>query len=131
MAESVTEVTILERWNALVKKWTTGEISLTVSGGGTPSAETETIDVRTMSALALTCDHNRTGSDSTDLDIEVFTSFDNVKWDNIAYASMNLGAAKVKSIPVQAGVAYAKVKATNKDASNATKLALALIGQRV
>lgn len=133
MAEAVTKSDItpdIYESTSRVVKWETGEITLTASGGGTPSAETETIDVRGFGGLSLTVDHNRTGSDSTDLDVLVYTSVGGTKFDNVSYASVNLGAAKVKTVPIQGPICYLKIKADNQDSGNATKVLLKLVGQR-
>lgn len=100
----------------------TSDVDLTVSGGATPTAQSEAIDVRGAKDILLTVNHNIAGSDSTDLDAEVFASYDGTTFDNEAYVSMNLGASKVKSIPVARGPAYIRWKVTNNDASNATSV---------
>ena len=100
----------------------TSDVDLTVSGGATPSAQSVAMDTRGSRAVTLTIDHNLTDSDSTDLDAEVFTSYDGSKFDNEAYCSLNLGAGKVKSIPIAPGPAYIRWKITNNDAVNMTKV---------
>ena len=100
----------------------TTDVSLTVSGGATPTAQSEAIDVRGAKAVLLTLNHNITGSDSTDLDIEVFASYDGTTFDNLPFVSMNVGASKVKSIPIAIGPAYIRWKLTNNDGSNATEV---------
>jgi hypothetical protein len=108
---------------AIVKQYKpTSDVDLTASGGATPSAQSEAIDIRGSRAVTLTIDHDLTGSDSTDLDADVFTSYDGSKFDNEAYCSLNLGAANVKSIPLAPGPAYIRWKVTNNDAGNATKV---------
>jgi hypothetical protein len=108
---------------AIVKQYKpTSDVDLTASGGATPSAQSEAIDIRGSRAVTFTIDHDLTGSDSTDLDADVFTSYDGSKFDNEAYCSLNLGAAKVKSIPLAPGPAYIRWKVTNNDAGNATKV---------
>lgn len=131
MTESVRKTTLLQKWNVLVERWETAELTLTVSGGATPSLETEAIDIRGFKVLTLTIDHNRTGSDSTDLDTFVYSSPDGTIFDTEAYTSHEtLGAAKVKTIAITEGVAYLKVKVENMDSENATKVKLTLVGVR-
>ena len=131
MPESVTKRTGLQLWNILVERWTTAELSLTVSGGATPSLETEAIDVRGFASLALTIDHNRTGSDSTDLDTFVYSSPDGAVYDTEPLVTESaLGASKVKTIAVTSGVSYVKLKVANEDAGNATKVKLTLVDIR-
>lgn len=131
MSESVTKRTGLQLWNILHERWYTEELSLTVSGGATPSRETEAIDVRGFTPLALTIDHNRTGSDSTDLDTFVYSSHDGVVFDTEPLVTESaLGAAKVKTVTVTSGVCYVKLKVANEDAGNATKVKLTLTGIR-
>ena len=118
----VTETKILGD-PAIVKQFKpTSDVELTVSGGATPSAQSEAIDLRGCRAVTLTIDHDLTGADSTDLDAEVFTSYDGSKFDNEAYCSLNLGASKVKSIPLEPGPAYIRWKVTNNDGTNATRV---------
>jgi len=91
-------------------------VELTVSGGATPTNTSH--EVRVAGAYAISI-QARNGS-STDLDVEVYTSPDNVTYDDEVYASMNLGANKEKTIPVTVGPVYMKVKVVNNDNSNAT-----------
>lgn len=100
----------------------TTDVSLTVSGGATPTAQSEAIDVRGAKDILLTLNHNITGSDSTDIDIEVFASYDGVTFDNEPYMSMNVAASKVKSVPIATGPAYIRWKLTNNDVGNATEV---------
>ena len=131
MVESVTKRTGLQLWNILHERWETAELSLTVSGGATPSRETEAIDVRGFTSLALTIDHNRTGSDSTDLDTFVYSSPDGAVYDTTPLVTESaLGAATVKTIAVTSGVCYVKIKVANEDAVNTTVVKLTLVGIR-
>jgi len=131
MAEAIKERCVFAKAGHLVTLFETAELSLTVSGGATPSLETDPIDVMGMKRLMLTIDHKRTGSDSTDLDTSIYSSPDGSVFDTEAYASDEaLGAAKVKTIAVTAGVAYVKLKVENMDAGNATKVKLTLVGTR-
>ena len=69
-------------------------------------------------------DHKRTGSDSTDLDVELYSSPDGTRWSDYPFASINVGASKI-SKPVPAVVPQGKEirwKTTNNDAGNATKV---------
>lgn len=95
-------------------------VSLTISGGATPSDVSDPVYVEGAEAIALTVDHNLTGSNSTDLDIIIYTSEDGVDFDNISYASMNLGAGQKKTIPITVGPRFVEVKVVNNDGSNAT-----------
>jgi hypothetical protein len=93
-----------------------------VSGGVTPSQQSDDIDVRGAKDILLTLNHNVTGSDSTDLDCEVFASYDGVTYDTDPYVSINVGANTVKSVPITTGPAYIRWKVTNNDAGNATEV---------
>jgi hypothetical protein len=97
-------------------------IALTVSGGATPSDTSNTLNVRGAQAIMLEVDHNQVGSASTTMTASIFTSEDDSVWDNLAYVSLNLGAAQVKSIPVTVGMKYLRVYLLNNDAANATKV---------
>ena len=102
------------------------QISLTVSGGATPSDTSNFINVRGAKAIEVTMDHKRgvggADSASTSITLTVYTSPDGSKVDTEAYASMNLGAAKIKTIPVTPGMDYIQVGIVNGDAANATKV---------
>ena len=105
-------------------------VDLTVSGGTSPSNTSPPLDVRGARSLALQVIHNLTGSNSTDLDVIVYSSIDGSTFDTEPYASMNIGANKVKTIPITAGINYLKVKVQNNDASNATKVTTKLAVSR-
>ena len=108
-----------------------GDVSLTVSGGGTPSAESEAIEVAGVTELAVVFDHNRTGSDSTDIDLELYTSLDGSAWDTEPYWGMTLGASSRKTYPVTPpNTRYVKWVATNNDAVNATKVKPVVVVKR-
>jgi len=109
------------------KVWTPQDgVSLTVSGGATPSDTSDEIDVHGAHHLGLQVIHNYPESDSTDLDVEVFGSMDGQIYDTEPYAKFNVGADKVKTWPVSPGPSRVKVKVTNNDASNATKVSTKL-----
>jgi len=107
-----------------IKVWTPQDnISLTVSGGAKPSHESGKILAEEGGLLALTVKNGA----STNLDIEVFTSYDGSEWDTLPYASMNLGANQTKTIPITSGPRYFKVKVTNKDGTNPTTVTTKLV----
>ena len=100
------------------------DVELTVSGGATPSAQSEAIDVLGAAEISLVVDHTLTGSDSTDLDVEIFTSYDGSNWDTDAYATVKVGAGKQPApTPITPpNVHSIRWKATNNDGANATKV---------
>ncbi len=111
--------------------WTPQDaVTLDASGGLNPSNTSDIIDVRGAKALTLTVIHNLTGSNSTDLDVIVYSSPDGTTFDTEPYASMNIGANKVKTIPITAGINYLKVKVQNNDTNNATKVTTKLVVSR-
>lgn len=95
-------------------------IALTASGGATPGDTSNTLNVRGALSVLLTVDNDQAGSLSTALTASVYTSEDDVVWDNIAYASVVLGAGEVKTIPVTVGMKYLRIVLANGDAVNAT-----------
>jgi len=107
-----------------IKIWTPQDnVSLTASGGATPSNEGGKILIEEGGRLSLTVKNGA----STNLDIEVFTSYDGEEWDTLPYASMNLGANQTKTIPITPGPRYFKVKVTNKDGTNPTTVTTKLV----
>ena len=108
-----------------------GDVSLTVSGGGTPSEESQPVEVAGVTELAVVFDHNRTGSDSTDIDLELYTSLDGSAWDTEPYWGMTLGASSRKTYPVTPpNTRYVKWVATNNDAVNATTVKPVVVVKR-
>jgi hypothetical protein len=133
MPERVTRSTIRNRFNTKVVRWETDELSLTISGGATPSRETEAIDVRGHSLLTLTINHKREGSDSTSLETTVYSSVDGSEWHTKpSESSVCHGDYKlIKTISVPSGVIYLKLKVENKDPVNSTKVKFTLTGRMV
>ncbi len=107
---------ILKRYTPII------DVALTVSGGATPTAQSAAIDIRGSQAVIFTVDHALAGSNSTDLDAAVYTSYDGVRFDTEVYCSLNLSAGKVKSVPITPGPAYLRWAVTNNDAVNATSV---------
>lgn len=101
------------------------EISLTVSGGATPSDTSNEIVVDGADSIVVQADHYRgeagAGSPSTDLDIIIY-SRSGAAYDMAAYASFNVGAATIASLNVTPGMLAVKIKLVNNDAANATKV---------
>jgi hypothetical protein len=95
-------------------------VDLTASGGATPSNTSGEIRVEDAASLALTVKHNLAGSNSTNLDVYVYSSEDGVDFDTEPYVSLNVGAQQRKTIPITPGVRFIRVKVENKDTSNAT-----------
>lgn len=114
-----------KRANELNKFEPAAEISLTVSGGATPSDTSDEIVVDGAVAIVVQADHYRgafgADSASTDLDIIIY-SRSGTTYDMAAYASFNVGAATVASLNVTPGMDAIKVKIVNNDAANATKV---------
>jgi len=131
MPERVTRSTIRDRFNMKVVRWETDELSLTISGGATPSRETEAIDVRECSILTLTINHKREGSDSTSLETTVYSSVGGSKWHTKpSESSVCHGDYKlIKTISIPFGVIYLKLKVENKDPVNSTKVKFTLTGR--
>lgn len=101
-------------------------VALTVSGGATPSDMSDPIDIRGMRTISLQIQNG----DSTDLDIEVYTSMtEDGTYDNVVYASEStLGADKNKTITITPGPNFMKIKLVNQDASNATAVTTLVSG---
>ena len=97
-------------------------VELTASGGGTPSNTSPAYAVSEARFLVFTVIHNLTGSNSTSLDAIIYASHDGTTFDTEPYASLNIGANKVKTIPVSPGIYRVKIKVQNNDAANATKV---------
>ena len=101
------------------------QISLTVSGGETPTDTSSEMNVRGARAIVVQADHYRgvAGADSasTDLDIIVYSKSGS-SFDRTAYASMNVGAATIASLNVTPGMESIRVYIVNNDAANATKV---------
>ena len=116
----VTETKVLGDPAIITRYTPTTDVALTASGGATPSAQSTVIDVRGSEAILFTVDHDLAGSNSTNLDAVVYTSYDGTRFDTEVYASLNLGAAAVKSIPLTPGPSYIRWTVTNNDAVNAT-----------
>ena len=108
-----------------------GDVSLTASGGGTPSEESQPVEAAGISELAVVFDHNRSGSDSTDIDLELYTSMDGVDWDTEPYWGMTLAASERRTYPVTPpNTRYVKWVATNNDAVNATTVKPVMVVKR-
>lgn len=116
---------IFKRANEVNKYEPAAEISLTVSGGATPTDTSDEMLVSGAKAIVVQADHYRgvagAGSPSTDLDIIIY-SRSGTTYDMAAYASFNVGAATVASLNVTPGMDAIKVKIVNNDAANATKV---------
>jgi len=97
-------------------------VSLTVSGGATPSRTSDWVETDDAEDLVLSVGNGA----STNLDVEVFTSPDKSLIDNLPYASLNLAANQRKSIAVTPGPLFMQVKITNKDSVNATTVTVKL-----
>jgi len=91
-------------------------VALTVSGGATPSATSTVIDIAGVKNMTISVINGK----STNLDIVVYCSYDGTTFDTLAYASMNVGASVNKTLAVNTGPAYIKIKIANNDAVNAT-----------
>lgn len=131
MTVSLVETDILGDPPQVIQYAPESDVSLTVSGGATPSEESEAIEVAGISELAVVFDHNRTGSDSTDIDLELYTSLDGVGWDTDPFWGQSLGASKRKTFPVTPpNTRYVKWVATNNDAVNATAVKPVVVVKR-
>jgi len=98
------------------------EVSLTASGGATPSNTSPAIYCVGCWDLLLTVIHNYTESNSTDLDINIYTSYDGATFDTVPYASLSVTSKCIKTIPVTPGMHSVKVEVKNNDAVNSTKV---------
>ena len=118
----VTETKVLGDPAIITRYTPTTDVALTASGGAMPSAQSTVIDVRGSEAILFTVDHDLAGSNSTDLDAVVYTSYDGTRFDTEVYASLNLGVGQVKSVPLTPGPAYLRWVVMNNDAGNATSV---------
>ena len=101
----------------IVNLWESESFALTASGGATPSGE-GAINVLGHSGFVVQLDNS--GGASTNLDFEVYESLDGgTTYANEAFASINVGAGKVKGASISGCPTNLKLKATNKDATNA------------
>lgn len=91
-------------------------VALTVSGGATPSVTSAAKDIAGVAYVTISALNGK----STSLDVLVYASYDNVTYDTLPYASMNIGANVNKTIALNPGPAYIKVTITNSDAVNAS-----------
>jgi len=126
MSSGTTEIKRLgkEAWfihNLLVDE------DLTESGGATPSKESAAFLVIDADKLTLVMDHKRTGSNSTSIDIILYSSIDGSVFDTIPYESYNLGAQEILSRPITPGPVFLKVKVDNKDTVNATRVSVYIV----
>jgi len=98
-------------------------VSLTVSGGATPSDTSLPVNVGDAASIALSTYHKHAESLSTNLETTVITGESRIDdFDTESYGAMALGANKKKTFPISPGPNYIKVKVENKDAANATKV---------
>lgn len=131
MTVSLVETDILGDPPQVIQYMPESDVSLTVSGGATPSAESEAVEVAGASELTVVFDHNRTGSDSTDIDLGLYTSLDGSEWDTEPFWGQNLGASSRKTYPVTPpNTRYVKWVATNNDAVNATAVKPVVVVKR-
>jgi len=100
---------------------------LDASGGPTPSVESDAFLVVDAEKLTIVIDHKWTTSNSTNLDILLYSSMDGVKFDTVPYQSWNLGAQEILSRPITPGPIFLKVKVDNKDTANATKVSVYIV----
>lgn len=100
------------------------DVELTASGGATPSAQSKAVNILGAIEISVTLCHNLTGSNSTDLDLEIYTSPDGTRWDTDPYHTINVSASKqLPPVPLTPpNVSSIRWKAVNKDAGNSTKL---------
>jgi len=109
----------LHRYNQPAPETPQNAVSLTVSGGATPSNASGWYYIGGYYSIVLTVSNGN----STSLNAYVYTSPDNgVTVDNISYAAINLGASQIKSVPITPGPLYIRITVTNADASNATSV---------
>lgn len=97
-------------------------VTLTVSGGATPSVTSTAVDIAGAAYVTISVLNGK----STTLDVIVYASYDNVTYDTLAYASMNVGANVNKTLALNPGPAYIKVKITNNDAANASTVTVGI-----
>jgi hypothetical protein len=64
---------------------------------------------------------------SNDVDINVMTSMDGENYDNVAYTETNLGDNERKTILVNPGPAYMRLRADNNHATDAAKPAAEIL----
>ena len=110
---------------AEIEKYTpAAAISLTVSGGATPSDTSSEMNVRGARAIVVQIDHYQgaLGADSasTDLDVIIYSKSGST-FDMTAYASMNIATKTIASLNVTPGMESIKVYVLNGDAANAAK----------
>ncbi|RLE66993.1 MAG: hypothetical protein DRJ38_00035 [Thermoprotei archaeon] len=98
------------------------EVTLTESGGANPTHTSQAFDCERARTIVLQVIHNYDESESTDLDVLVYTSIDGVTFDTEPYTGLNIGSDTVKSIPISPGFRYAKIFVRNNDASHSTKV---------
>jgi hypothetical protein len=100
-------------------------ISLTVSGGATPSDDSGDIDIRGATSIVLQLDHYQgalgVDSASVDLDYEIYTKSGST-YDTAAFASGDTNTPEIVSFSITPGAAYMKVHLHNEDGANATKV---------
>jgi len=72
--------------------------------------EDEVIDISFARSIAIQVDTASVTNSSTDLDINVETSPDGVKWDTEPYAECNIGDNQIKTFLVTPGPAYMRLR---------------------
>jgi len=61
----------------------------------------------------------------------VYTSPDNVLYDNVAYAAVNLNSNNIKTNPLVPGIGYIKVTATNNDSGATAVVVCTIFGRNM
>jgi len=93
-------------------------LTWTDTGANTDVApDTDTgIIVFGASKIVIQADTTNSNNTSTDIDINVESSIDGTTWDSVEYASMNLGGDEIKTMLVETGPLFIRLRVDNNDA---------------
>ena len=102
-------------------------VTLTASGGGTPSNTSATIKVQGASNIFLEAKHDYAESLSTNLDVLVYPSADGLDFSTSPIGALNLSGTGVLPLSITPGMHSVRVKVQNNDAVNGSKILTRLI----
>ncbi len=88
-------------------------VSLTATGGATPSATSASIDIAGATSVAVSV----INGNSTSLDCIIYASYDGLVFDTLAFASLNVGATTNKTLVLAPGPSAIKIKILNNSAT--------------
>ena len=100
-----------------VDSYVSETIALTASGGETPNRQGD-ISVEGYDLFVAEFDHNISGSDSTNVKLEIFGSLLGVVFGTVAIATLTMTSTGVTHAVVQGAFSKLRIKVTNDDAGH-------------